>query len=87
MSDVMLCGVLRMPYELWKDDPLQVPQVLARMREAALELEKRAAEIERLRALVKDLADDLEGELRGHRGPTMDYPSDDEFERGHGQCL
>jgi hypothetical protein len=35
-----------------------------------------ADEIERLRALVKDLADDLEAELRGHYGPVLDYPSE-----------
>lgn len=45
----MLCGVLRMPPELWLDNEIARFQVLARMREAADELEKRAAEIERLR--------------------------------------
>jgi hypothetical protein len=39
-------------------------------------LKKRDEEIARLRALVKDLADDLEDELRGRYGATMDYPSE-----------
>jgi hypothetical protein len=40
------------------------------------------AEVERLRALVKALADDLEAELKGHYGPVMDYPSEQRrFER------
>jgi hypothetical protein len=35
-----------------------------------------ADEIERLRALVKTLADDLEDELKGHYRGTLDYPSE-----------
>jgi hypothetical protein len=46
------------------------------------ELQQLLAEVERLRALVKSLADDLEAELRGHYGPVMNYPSEKRrFER------
>lgn len=59
----MLCGVLRMAPELWIDDQTSLFQVLARMREAADELEKRAAEIERLRARYEGLDRTSEREL------------------------
>lgn len=36
----------------------------------------RLADNERLRALVKELADDLECELKGHYNGTLDYPSE-----------
>ena len=42
-----------------------------------LSVHEAAAEIERLRALVKDLADDLEAELNGHYPPEIRaYPSE-----------
>lgn len=40
------------------------------------DLAAQRAEIERLKALVKTLAHQLEEELRGHYNPTMDYPSE-----------
>jgi len=41
------------------------------------EVKQLRAEIERLRALVKDLADDLEAELNGHYPPEVRaYPSE-----------
>lgn len=55
MSDVMLCGVLRMPKELWAD-PLTLMQIQARALEAADELEKRSSEIERLNAALENEA-------------------------------
>ena len=40
------------------------------------------AEIERLRAALKECADDLESELNGHYQGTLDYPSQQRrFER------
>ena len=56
MSDTMLIGVLRMPYDLfWTDTPLARLQHNARRLEAADELEKRAKEITRLRERVEEL--------------------------------
>jgi hypothetical protein len=52
MSDVILCGVLRMPPELWGDDPLQF------VRSAMLEA---ADEIERLTAQNTEAATFLDG--------------------------
>lgn len=52
MSDVMLCGILRMPPELW-NDPLQLCQIQQASREAATELEKRADDIKKLRDALK----------------------------------
>jgi hypothetical protein len=37
---------------------------------------KLADEIERLRALAKELADDLEAEIDAHYAKTKDYPSE-----------
>ena len=49
MSDAMLHGVLRMPPELWRDDPLDVSQRHSRYIEASERIEADAREIERLR--------------------------------------
>lgn len=54
MSDVMLCGILRMPPELWEDE-LSLMQIQSAAKEAATELERRADEIERLRAEIERL--------------------------------
>ena len=59
MSDLMLCGMLRMPLELHlADAAFGPPQLQQRMLEAADELEKRAARIAELarenEALRKD---------------------------------
>jgi len=40
MSDVMLLGVLRMPPELWRDDPIDVMQRYGRYKQAADEIER-----------------------------------------------
>lgn len=55
MSDVMLHGVLRMPPELWRDDPLDVSQRHSRYIEASERIEADAREIERLSALYYEL--------------------------------
>jgi len=75
MSDLMLCGILRMPPELWKDDPLQFVQVHSCMREAATELEQRADKITEAAALLDWLAGRLsvpDGEI----GPFDDIAAD-----------
>jgi hypothetical protein len=64
------------PSEADRDNLLLRPEndeLLSATRQANIELR---AENERLRTLVKDLADDLEAELKGHYGPVMDYPSE-----------
>ena len=50
MSDVMLLGVLRLPIDMWTDDPLDVMQRHERYKQAA-------NEIERLNARIKDYQD------------------------------
>ena len=55
---------------------------MAKVCEKNADLTLAQMEIERLRALVGSLADDLEAELKGHYGPVMDYPSEQRrFER------
>ncbi len=56
MSDVMLLGVLRMPYDLfWSDKPLSRMQHNSRRLQAADELESRADEIQQLTAKCEAL--------------------------------
>ena len=57
MSDVMLCGVLRMPFDDRGDTHLA--QLKDRCHQAADELEKRADEIERLRAFTGEMEANL----------------------------
>lgn len=52
MSDVMLHGVLRMPTNLWRDDPIDAAQRRARYLEASDLIHELEIEIERLRASV-----------------------------------
>lgn len=52
MSDVMLMGVLRMPPELWRDDPLDVAQRHSRYVQAADEIDRLRAD----RALLLNAA-------------------------------
>ena len=54
MSDVMLLGVLRMPYMLAMKTEFSRLQFQARAAEAADRIEADAAEIERLRASLTD---------------------------------
>jgi hypothetical protein len=51
MGDLMLLGVLRMPFDDRGD--MHLAQLHSRCRQAADELEKRGAEIDRLRAALK----------------------------------
>ncbi len=53
MSDTMLFGVLRMPYELAMSAELSRRQYWERGQQAATLLEQQAAEIERLRAALE----------------------------------
>jgi hypothetical protein len=46
MSEVMLLGVLRMPPELWRDDPIDVAQRYGRYKQAADEIVKLRAAAE-----------------------------------------
>ena len=55
MSDVMLQGVLCMPPELWRDDPLDVYQRYQRYLQASRRIEDDGREIERLRAALAEL--------------------------------
>ena len=52
MSDVMLQGVLCMPPELWRDDPLDVYQRYQRYLQASRRIEDDGREIERMRAAL-----------------------------------
>lgn len=52
MSDVMLHGVLRMPANLWRDDPIDVAQRHSRYVQASDRIRELEAEIERLRDSV-----------------------------------
>ena len=52
MSDVMLHGILRMPPELWRDEPMQVSQRHGRYLQASDRIEADSREIERLRAAL-----------------------------------
>lgn len=60
MSDVIRCGVLRMPIERDCDD-LQWEQFIANCHEAATQLEQRQDEIERLQAIVDRLPKTADG--------------------------
>lgn len=51
MSDVMLHGVLCIPPELWRDDPLDVNQRYQRYIQASKRIEDDGREIERLRKI------------------------------------
>jgi len=65
MSDIMLLGVLRMPPELWNDDPIDRAQRHQRYLQAADRIEaqeKRIAELEwiaRKLVSISDECDDL----------------------------
>lgn len=61
MSDLMLCGVLRIPLERQLSGPIERAQLQSRMIEAADELEKRAA---RITALEQQLADARKSERK-----------------------
>jgi hypothetical protein len=52
MSDTMLQGVLCMPPELWRDDPLDQQQRYSRYLQASRRIEDDAREIERLRGAM-----------------------------------
>lgn len=52
MSDVMLHGVLRMPPELWRDEPMHVSQRHSRYIQASDRIDADAREIARLRSLM-----------------------------------
>lgn len=60
MSDMMLIGVLQMPPSLWGTDPLDKQQRYQRYLQAAIELELRAKEIERLKAKLQVAEDALD---------------------------
>ena len=61
MSDVMLHGILRMPPELWRDDPMQISQRHSRYIQASDRIEADAREIERLRSLMAEAVRDFHG--------------------------
>lgn len=84
MSDVMLLGVLEMPIELWRDDPMDQYQRHSRYIEAATRIRDDEAEIIGLRAELAELQtqidalqskvhlcagyDAMEGDVAGLRG-------------------
>lgn len=51
MSEVMLLGILRLPPELWRDDPIDVAQRHARYVEAAEMIERLQGVLEALKEL------------------------------------
>jgi uncharacterized membrane protein YccC len=51
----MLHGVLRMPPDLWRDDPIDVAQRHSRYVEASNRITEQESELERLRARVRGL--------------------------------
>lgn len=55
MGDTMLIGVLRMPVEVWSDDPLDQHQRQGRYVQAAERIEADAARIAELEAEVERL--------------------------------
>ena len=59
MGDVMLFGVLRMPYEMAMVDELSRRQFWGRAQQAADELITLRAEVERLRAALEWYASDV----------------------------
>lgn len=61
MSDVMLHGVLRMPPELWRTDPMNVSQRHSRYVQASDRIEADAREIDRLRSLMAEAVRDFHG--------------------------
>lgn len=54
MGDAIFFGVLRMPPDLWSDDPLDQHQRYSRYVQAADEIEALRAEVERLRGFLLD---------------------------------
>lgn len=59
MSDTMLFGVLRMPYELAMSDELSRLQFYGRSQQAADEIERLREELGHEESRVNDLMDDL----------------------------
>jgi len=53
MSDVMLLGVLRMPPELWRNNPLDIAQRHSRYIEAADRIELLQTALEQIHQYVK----------------------------------
>lgn len=54
MSDIMLRGVIQMPYEMAMQSELSRRQFYERANQALNELNAKAAEVERMREAVKD---------------------------------
>ena len=54
MSDIMLLGILRMPFDLALSTPIAQIQYYQRGVQAADEIEKLRAEVERLRAALRE---------------------------------
>jgi len=54
MSDLMLTSVLRMPYEMAMEGELSRRQLHARAQQAAAEIDRLNAEIERLREIERE---------------------------------
>ena len=61
MSDVMLFGVLQMPYEMAMQDDLARHQYWQRGQQAADTITRLTAEVERLRAALMPFAEALKG--------------------------